>query len=131
MTKTMFALSLGLAGVLLATQAAQAAPQCGPRDAVLATLADKYRETRQGMGIAANNSVMELFASAASGTWTITVTMPDRTEYVATLVGRDPDSDLAVLKIEGRNLPHVAFGDSTGARVGDWVIAIGRWCRAS
>lgn len=55
----------------------------------------------------------------------ITVTMPDRTEYVATLVGRDPDSDLAVLKIDGRNLPHVAFGDSTQTRVGDWVIAIG------
>lgn len=55
----------------------------------------------------------------------ITVTMPDRTEYVARLVGRDPDSDLAVLKIEARNLPHVTFGDSTNARVGDWVIAIG------
>ena len=55
----------------------------------------------------------------------ITVTMPDRTEYVARLVGRDPDSDLAVLKIDGRNLPHVAFGDSAHARVGDWVIAIG------
>ncbi len=55
----------------------------------------------------------------------ITVTMPDRTEYVATLVGRDPDSDLAVLKIDGRNLPHVAFGDSPSTRVGDWVIAIG------
>ncbi len=55
----------------------------------------------------------------------ITVTMPDRTEYVATIVGRDPDSDLAVLKIDGRNLPHVAFGDSTSARVGDWVLAIG------
>ena len=55
----------------------------------------------------------------------ITVTMPDRTEYVARLVGRDPDSDLAVLKIEARNLPHVQFGDSAHTRVGDWVIAIG------
>ncbi len=55
----------------------------------------------------------------------ITVTMPDRTEYVARLIGRDPDSDLAVLKIEGSNLPHVDFGDSPTTRVGDWVIAIG------
>lgn len=77
MTKMMLALSLGFGGVLLATHAAQAAPHCGPRVAVLATLAEKYAETRRGMGIAANNSVMELFASSASGTWTITVTMPD------------------------------------------------------
>lgn len=55
----------------------------------------------------------------------ITVTMPDRTEYVARVVGRDADSDLAVLKIDGHDLPHVRFGDSAHARVGDWVIAIG------
>lgn len=56
----------------------------------------------------------------------ITVTMPDRTEYAATLVGKDPDSDLAVLKINARkDLPFVRFGDSEAARVGDWVIAIG------
>ena len=55
----------------------------------------------------------------------IKVIMPDRREYVARLVGRDPDSDLAVLKIEANNLPHVEFGDSAHARVGDWVIAIG------
>ena len=55
----------------------------------------------------------------------ITVTMPDRTEYSARVVGRDPDSDLAVLKIDATNLPHVRFGDSTRTRVGDWVVAIG------
>jgi serine protease Do len=56
----------------------------------------------------------------------ITVIMPDRTEYAAKLVGRDPDSDIAVLKIDaGTDLPFVRFGDSTKARVGDWVIAIG------
>ncbi|WP_339824948.1 Do family serine endopeptidase [uncultured Parasphingorhabdus sp.] len=56
----------------------------------------------------------------------ITVIMPDRTEYVAELVGRDAASDIAVLKIKANKpLPFVKFGDSTGARVGDWVIAIG------
>jgi serine protease Do len=55
----------------------------------------------------------------------ITVILPDRTEYKAKLVGRDPQSDIAVLKIEGKNLPFVRFGDSTKSRVGDWVMAIG------
>jgi serine protease Do len=56
----------------------------------------------------------------------ISVTMPDGTEYPAKIVGRDTASDLAVLKISpARPLPFVKFGDSRGARVGDWVIAIG------
>ena len=61
----------------------------------------------------------------ASAVSSIKVTLPDRTEYDATLVGRDPTSDLAVLKIKATNLPFVRFGDSTKARVGDWVVAIG------
>jgi len=56
---------------------------------------------------------------------TITVTLSDRRELPAKLVGRDRDSDLAVLKIEATNLPFVRFGDSTRTRVGEWVIAIG------
>jgi len=55
----------------------------------------------------------------------ITVTLPDRTEYKARLIGRDTAADLAVLKIEARDLPFVQFGDSQHARVGDWVIAVG------
>ncbi|MBS0476785.1 MAG: Do family serine endopeptidase [Proteobacteria bacterium] len=56
----------------------------------------------------------------------ITVTMPDGTEYPAKLVGKDAPSDLAVLKISAtKPLPFVKFGDSRSARVGDWVIAIG------
>ena len=56
----------------------------------------------------------------------ITVTMPDGTEYPANLVGSDPESDLAVLKIQSdRRFPYVEFGDSSQARVGEWVIAIG------
>jgi serine protease Do len=55
----------------------------------------------------------------------ITVTLPDHKEYKATVVGKDSASDLAVLKIDAKNLPFVEFGDSTKTRVGDWVIAIG------
>jgi len=55
----------------------------------------------------------------------ITVTLADRHEYKARVVGRDTLSDLALLKIDATNLPYVKFGDSKAARVGDWVIAIG------
>nr|WP_253201173.1 Do family serine endopeptidase [Sphingomonas quercus] len=55
----------------------------------------------------------------------ITVTLPDRREFTARVVGKDPASDLALLKIDAQNLPFVQFGDSTRTRVGDWVVAIG------
>ena len=55
----------------------------------------------------------------------VTVTLSDRKEYKATIVGKDAASDLAVLKIQATGLPFVQFGDSTRTRVGDWVIAIG------
>lgn len=55
----------------------------------------------------------------------VTVIMSDRKEYPARIVGRDTSSDLALLKIEGKSLPFVQWGDSTKARVGDWVVAIG------
>lgn len=55
----------------------------------------------------------------------ITVILQDRKEYPATLVGRDPLSDLALLKVNAGNLPYVVFGRSEQIRVGDWVVAIG------
>jgi serine protease Do len=55
----------------------------------------------------------------------ITVTLSDRREFTARVVGRDPLSDLALLKIDGRDLPYVQFGNSRSVRVGDWAIAIG------
>ena len=55
----------------------------------------------------------------------ITVMMYDGNEFPATVIGRDPGSDLALIKIEGNNLPHLAFGDSDAIRVGDQVAAIG------
>lgn len=77
MTHKLFALSLGFVALIFVTQAVYAAPQCGPRAMVLDQLAKRYGETRRSVGIAANNTVMEVFASADSQSWTITATSPD------------------------------------------------------
>jgi serine protease Do len=74
--------------------------------------------------VVTNNHVVSA-GTAGAVVETITVTLPDRREFKARLVGRDVPSDLAVLKIEGNGLPFVRFGDSRQARVGDWVVAIG------
>jgi serine protease Do len=55
----------------------------------------------------------------------IVVTTNDGRKLDATLVGHDPKTDLALIKVNGTNMPHVAFADSDSARVGDWVLAIG------
>ncbi|MGJ8616021.1 MAG: hypothetical protein ACSHWS_04210 [Sulfitobacter sp.] len=72
------ALTTAAALVLAATTdvAAQSSRTCGPRVAVVAKLAERYGETRQSMGIGADNAVVEVFASAETGSWTITVTKP-------------------------------------------------------
>jgi len=59
------------------TQAtAQSQHNCGPRAAVVAKLAEGYGETRQSVGIGSNNAMVEVFASDATGSWTILVTQP-------------------------------------------------------
>jgi serine protease Do len=53
------------------------------------------------------------------------ITLNDKREYIASLIGVDPSTDLALLKIEGRNFPYLAFGDSDSLKVGEWVLAVG------
>lgn len=79
MKQQLFALSLGFGGLILATHHAfaQGRPNCAERETVIAELSGRYGETRHGIGLAANNAVMEVFASAETGTWTITVTLAD------------------------------------------------------
>jgi serine protease Do len=55
----------------------------------------------------------------------IKVTLKDERELKATVVGRDEATDLAVIKVDGRNFPFVNFENAAKPRVGDWVIAIG------
>jgi serine protease Do len=55
----------------------------------------------------------------------VTVGLLDRRTFDARVVGRDPTTDVAVIKIDATNLPSVSFGDDAKARVGQWVLAIG------
>ena len=55
----------------------------------------------------------------------IQVTLNDRRVYDAKVIGLDEPSDLALLKIDAKDVPYVEFGDSDSLRVGDWVLAIG------
>ncbi len=78
MKKTVLKMTIGLGIMVLAAQQVQAqARKCAPRADVLQRLAESYGETRRGIGISRQGAVMELFASDQSGSWTITVTLPD------------------------------------------------------
>ncbi|ESR01243.1 DegQ family serine endoprotease [Stutzerimonas kunmingensis] len=55
----------------------------------------------------------------------IIVRLPDRSELEAKLIGADPRSDVAVLKVEGKGLPTVKIGRSDELKAGEWVLAIG------
>ncbi len=55
----------------------------------------------------------------------VIVRMNDRREFVADVIGSDERSDIAVLKIEADNLPVLKLGDTSGLKVGEWVLAIG------
>src|SRR5690606_5959519 len=69
--------------------------------------------------IVTNNHVIE---SASE----IEVTLHDKTKYKAKLVGTDPSTDIAVIKVEPeKSLPAIVFGDSEALRVGEWVVAVG------
>lgn len=65
-----------LTALLLTLPSLAAAGACAPRDVVLDRLASKFGESRQSVGLGPNNQMVEVFASADTGTWTITVTQP-------------------------------------------------------
>ncbi|WP_170601294.1 hypothetical protein [Ruegeria arenilitoris] len=78
MNKRLFQMTMGLGIMVLAAQQVQAqTPNCAPRPDVLQRLAETYGETRRGIGMARQGTVMEVFASDDTGTWTITVTLPN------------------------------------------------------
>lgn len=68
--------------------------------------------------IVTNNHVVE-------GATKIDISLDNNKRYEATVIGTDPTTDLALLKIEAKNLPFVRFGDSDNTKIGEWVLAVG------
>lgn len=86
----------------------------------------KHRGVAQGSGvivspdgyILTNNHVID-------GARTVTITLPDKREFTGKIVGADPKTDLAVVKVDGQNLPSISWGDATKLQVGEYVLAVG------
>ena len=68
--------------------------------------------------IITNNHVIENAES-------VEVTLNDKRTFTAKIVGRDPSTDIALLKIKGENLPFIKYGDSDKLKLGEWVLAVG------
>lgn len=68
--------------------------------------------------IVTNNHVVE-------GADELTITLNDNSEYSARIIGTDPTTDLALIKVNGKNLPAITIASSDDIKVGEWVLAIG------
>ncbi len=82
----------------------------------------------QGLGsgfIVSPDGIVLTNAHVVDGADTVVVTLTDKREYTAKVLGKDKTTDIAVLKIDAKDLPVVAIGDPAGTRVGEWVVAIG------
>ena len=88
----------------------------------------KPQEADRGVGsgfIIESNGLILTNAHVVEGATTIYVTLTDKREFKAKLLGMDKRTDVAVVKIEARDLPKMPLGDSSKVRVGEWVLAIG------
>lgn len=86
----------------------------------------KYREMGLGSGtIIDPNGYILTNEHVIHNADKITVTLADGREFKAKLIGKDESSDLAVLKINAKNLPYARLGDSDKVKIGQWAIAIG------
>jgi serine protease Do len=80
----------------------------------------------QGSGfIVSPDGIILTNAHVVKGASEVTVKMTDRREYSAKVLGADPKTDVAVIKIDAKNLPTLAMGKAKNLKVGEWVLAIG------
>ena len=89
---------------------------------------EEEREVQRGVGsgfIISSDGFVLTNAHVVEGADQVTVTLSDRREFKAKVLGADVRSDVAVLKLDATNLPYLRTGDSSKIRVGEWVLAIG------
>jgi len=91
---------------------------------------DRYSKPRevQGFGsgvIISNDGYIITNNHVIENTESVEVTLNDKRTFTAKVVGRDPGSDIALLKIKAENLPFIKYGDSEQLRLGEWVLAVG------
>ena len=88
----------------------------------------QQEEQNRGVGsgfIIESNGFILTNAHVVEGATTIYVTLTDKREFKAKLIGADKRTDVALVKIEASGLPRLTIGDSSKVRVGEWVLAIG------
>ncbi len=86
----------------------------------------KHRQIAQGSGfIVSSEGYILTNNHVIANSEKITVTLADKREFEAKIIGTDPDSEVAVIKIEGDNLTSLELADSDVIEVGEWVLAIG------
>lgn len=83
-----------------------------------------YASTGSGVIITGNGYIVTNY-HVVDGADVITVTLNDNSSYEAQIVGIDPSTDLAVIKINANELPYLDFGNSNDIRIGEWVLAVG------
>ncbi len=86
----------------------------------------QQKETGLGSGVVISpNGYILTNNHVVDGASTVTVTLNNRHEYKARVVGADPKTDIAVVKIDAGELPSIVIGDSDKAQIGDYVLAVG------
>ncbi len=86
------------------------------------------KQTVRGLGsgvIVSNDGYILTNNHVVDGAEKLTVVMSDQKKYSAKVIGTDPQTDVAVIKIDANNLPAVNLGNSDNVKVGQWVIAVG------
>jgi serine protease Do len=85
-----------------------------------------YPEKAAGSGvIISDDGYIVTNNHVVAGADEVTVTLSDRKTYTAKVIGSDPSYDLAVIKIDAKNLPFMLYGNSNDVKIGQWVLALG------